>query len=227
MIPLRDATPSRTPPVTTGALIVLNLAAFWLELMQPPERLEAGLAAWGLVAARISLSAAAAHPARVLAPWVTHMFLHAGWIHVLGNLWFLWLFGDNVEDRMGHGRFLAFYLLCGFAAAGTQVALHPRALAPLIGASGAIAGVMGAYFWLYPRARVLTFVPFFIFFRLMELPAWFVLGWWFLLQFLVGTASLAGAGDGAGVAFWAHVGGFLAGLLLLRPFVRRRSVRSR
>ncbi len=151
---------------------------------------------------------------------VTSMFMHGGILHILGNMLFLWIFGDNVEDAMGPMRFLVFYLVCGLAAAGAQIAIDPSSSVPMLGASGAIAGVLAAYFMLFPRARVLTLIPLFFFLRLVAVPAVFFLGFWFLLQVISGAGSIGSSG---GVAFFAHIGGFVAGLLLVFPF-RRRSV---
>jgi membrane associated rhomboid family serine protease len=161
-------------------------------------------------------------PEFALVPIVTSMFLHAGWLHVIFNMWFLWVFGRNLEDALGHFPYLVFYLTCGVAAAFAQTASDPGSMIPTVGASGAIAGVMGGYFVLYPRARVLMLVPFFFVFFLW-LPAWVVLGYWFVLQFLsgVGTSLVATDAQSGGVAFWAHVGGFLAGVLLVRFFPSR------
>jgi membrane associated rhomboid family serine protease len=148
------------------------------------------------------------------------MFLHASWGHVIGNMWFLWIFGDNVEDYLGHFKYLVFYLLSGVAASFTHILLNPNSRIPSVGASGAIAGVLGAYFILYPRARVLTwFPPFFLFY----LPSWLMLGYWFLIQFLSGAAtSIAETSQTTGgVAFWAHVGGFIAGILFIKLFPER------
>ena len=150
--------------------------------------------------------------------WVTvftSMFLHGGLLHVAGNMLYLWIFGDNVEDRMGHGRFLVFYLLCGVAAALAQTITAPDSVVPMVGASGAIAGVMGAYFVLYPKSRIVTLIPLFFFFQVIEVPAILFLGIWFLMQFLSGVGSIvttAGGGPAGGVAFWAHVAGFVAGI---------------
>jgi membrane associated rhomboid family serine protease len=159
---------------------------------------------------------------QVVLPFFTSMFLHAGWLHVLGNMWFLFIFGDNVEDYLGHFKYLVFYLLSGLFAMATQVAIYPHSNVPTVGASGAIAGVLGAYFLLYPRARVLTW--FFVF--VLWVPAWIILGYWFALQFLSGTAALsmahAAGGDVGGVAVWAHVGGFVAGLVMVKMFGERR-----
>jgi membrane associated rhomboid family serine protease len=149
---------------------------------------------------------------------LTSMFMHGGWFHILGNMWFLWVFGDNVEDAMGPVRYVIFYLLCGLAAAAAQVATDPASAVPMVGASGAIGGVMGGYARLYPRARIQTLLPLGFYFTTIAVPAYFMLGYWFLLQILGGVPALAGAGGG--VAFWAHVGGFLAGVILVGAFRR-------
>src|SRR3954462_13724622 len=165
MIPLRDVIPSRTTPYITVTIIALNAVAWLYELSLPHESLNVFLTAFGVV------------PAYFSAPTlITSMFLHGSWSHVLGNMWYLWIFGDNVEDRVGHGRFILFYLLCGIAAALGQILIDPQSTLPTIGASGAIAGVMGAYFVLYPRSRVLTLIPLIIFMDIVELPAVFLLG---------------------------------------------------
>jgi membrane associated rhomboid family serine protease len=144
---------------------------------------------------------------------LTSMFLHGGWLHILGNMLYLWIFGDNVEDRLGHVRFAAFYLFCGAAAALAHVYINPGSKVPTIGASGAIAGVMGAYFVLYPRSRVLALIPLFIIWEIVEVPAIFFLGLWFLMQFFAGVGSISDSPDSGGVAFWAHIAGFAAGSL--------------
>lgn len=201
MLPLRDVIPSRTTPVVTVSLIVLNAVAWLFELSMPREELTAFLQAWGVVPA-----------AFVPVTLVSSMFLHGGWSHVIGNMWWLWIFGDNVEDRLGHGRFIVFYLLCGFVAAFGQMVLNPTSLVPMIGASGAIAGVMGAYFVLYPQSRVLTLIPLIIFWDVIELPAIFLLGFWFVMQlFSAGAIAVTANTGGGGVAFMAHVAGFVAG----------------
>jgi membrane associated rhomboid family serine protease len=201
MIPLRDVIPSRTFPFVTIAIIVLNALAWMLELSFEPRGLELFLFRYGVVPADFHVPTL-----------VTSMFLHGGWSHILGNMWYLWIFGDNVEDRCGHGRFIVFYLLCGIAAALGQVVMNPTSMLPTIGASGAIAGVMGAYFILYPQSRVLTLVPIF-WFEIIEVPATVLLGFWFLMQ-LVNAGALAAttSGTGGGVAFAAHVAGFLVGM---------------
>jgi membrane associated rhomboid family serine protease len=199
MIPLRDIVPSRTTPIVTISLIVANVLVFLYELTLGRAVNDFTLY-FGLVPAAFS--------------WVavfTSMFLHGGLFHVAGNMLYLWIFGDNVEDRMGHGRFLVFYLLCGTAAALAQTITAPDSVVPMVGASGAIAGVMGAYFVLYPKSRIVTLVPLFFFFQIIEVPAIFFLGIWFVMQFLSGVGSIGNAATG-GVAFWAHVAGFLAGL---------------
>src|SRR5260221_8447963 len=201
MIPLRDVIPSRTTPYITVTIIVLNAVAWFFELTLPPDVLPVFLQVYGVVPARF-------HAATL----VTSMFLHGSWMHVIGNMWYLWIFGDNVEDRVGHGRFVLFYLLCGIAAALGQVAVDPHSTLPTIGASGAIAGVMGAYFVLYPHSRVLTLIPW-IFLQIVELPAIVLLGFWFVMQlFSAGTIAMTTSSNGGGVAFAAHVVGFLVGM---------------
>ena len=201
MIPLRDVIPSRTTPYITITIIALNALAWLFELSLPHETLTVFLTQFGVVPA---------HPAP--ATLITSMFLHGSWSHVLGNMWYLWIFGDNVEDRVGHGRFVLFYLLCGIAASVGQIAVDPASTLPTIGASGAIAGVMGAYFVLYPHSRVLTLIPWF-FLYVVELPAIVLLGFWFVMQlFSAGTIAMTASTQGGGVAFAAHVAGFLVGM---------------
>jgi membrane associated rhomboid family serine protease len=201
VIPLRDVIPSRTTPYITITIIALNAIAWLYELSLPHEALNDFLTVFGVVPAYFSMPTL-----------VTSMFLHGSWSHVLGNMWYLWIFGDNVEDRVGHGRFILFYLLCGFAAALGQVAADPHSTLPTIGASGAIAGVMGAYFVLYPHSRVLTLIPW-IFLQIVELPATVLLGFWFVMQlFSAGTIAMTTTSQGGGVAFAAHVVGFVAGV---------------
>jgi membrane associated rhomboid family serine protease len=202
MIPLRDIIPSRTTPVVTIALITVNVLVFLYELSLG-SAVDAFTLYWGLVPAAFS--------------WVavfTSMFLHGGFLHVAGNMLYLWIFGDNVEDRMGHGRFLLFYVLCGVAAALAQTITAPDSVIPMVGASGAIAGVMGAYFVLYPKSRIVTLIPIIFFFQVIEVPAILFLGVWFLMQFVSGLGSIVNvaAGSTGGIAFWAHVAGFLAGI---------------
>ena len=200
MIPLRDVIPSRTVPFLTVTIIILNALAWFYELGLPREDLPVFLQQFGVV------------PAYFAPPTlISSMFLHGSWSHVLGNMWYLWIFGDNVEDRVGHGRFIVFYLLCGIAAALGQIAVDPSSTLPTIGASGAIAGVMGGYFVLYPHSRVLTLIPW-IFLQIVELPAIVLLGFWFVMQlFSAGTIAMTTSSHGGGVAFAAHVVGFVVG----------------
>src|ERR1700730_15146421 len=201
MIPLRDVIPSRTTPYITVTIIILNVLAWLFELALPPDVRTLFLQVYGVVPADFHATTL-----------ITSMFLHGGWMHVLGNMWYLWIFGDNVEDRLGHGRFILFYLLCGVIAALGQIAIDPESTLPTIGASGAIAGMMGAYFVLYPRSRVLTLIPLVIFWEVIELPAIVLLGFWFLMQlFSAGAIAVTASTGGGGVAFMAHVAGFLCG----------------
>ena len=200
MFPLADVIPSRTTPVVTVSLIAINALAFLFQLTLSDYELQQFVQQYGVVPAYFS--------------WVsviTSMFLHGGWLHFLGNMLYLWIFGDNVEDRMGHGWYLIFYLLCGTAAAVGQAITQPYSLIPMIGASGAIAGVMGAYFVLFPHSRVLTIVFILLFVDIIEIPAIFFLGIWFLMQFFSGVGSLDSGSASGGVAFWAHVVGFATG----------------
>jgi membrane associated rhomboid family serine protease len=210
VIPLRDVIPSRTVPFVTVSIIVLNAAAWILEISMTPRELTQFLKVYGVVPAAFD-------PITLL----TSMFLHGGWSHVIGNMWYLWIFGDNVEDSFGHGRFIVFYLLCGMTAALGQIIMEPTSLLPTIGASGAIAGVMGAYFVLYPRSRVLTLIPIFLF-DIVELPAIFLLGFWFLMQLVnAGAVAVTAGTGGGGVAFAAHVAGFLVGVVGVFVFRKR------
>jgi membrane associated rhomboid family serine protease len=200
MFPLSDVIPSRTTPFVTVGLIILNALVFLFEVTLSERQLQLFSLTYGVVPAEFTWSSV-----------FTSMFLHGGWLHFLGNMLYLWIFGDNVEDRLGHARYLLFYLFCGAAAALGQTAIQPYSTVPMIGASGAIAGVMGAYFVLFPHSRVLTAVFIFFFLDLIEIPAIFFLGIWFLMQFFSGVGSLgADAGQG-GVAFWAHIAGFFVG----------------
>jgi membrane associated rhomboid family serine protease len=212
MIPLRDVIPSRTLPVVTVALIVVNVLAFLYEASLSDRALDVLVATRGMVPARFA--------------WIdvlTSMFLHGGWLHLLGNLMSLWIFGDNVEDRLGHGRYLGFYLFCGALGALAHVWADPLSPVPTIGASGAIAGVMGGYFVLYPRSRVITLLPIFLFIQIVEVPAVVFLGLWFLLQLVSGVGSQLAATPGqaaGGIAFWAHIGGFIVGAALVKLLAR-------
>jgi membrane associated rhomboid family serine protease len=214
MIPLSDVIPSRTRPVVTVGLIVVNALVFLYQLMLPEPALRLFVANYALIPAWFSVPAL-----------FTSQFLHGGWMHVLSNMLYLWIFGDNVEDRLGHVPFLIFYLGAGAAAALLQTLFDPFSSVPMLGASGAIAGVMGAYFVLYPQSRVLTLIFLFIFVDIVEIPAIFFLGIWFLTQLLSGVGSLGVSNAvGGGVAFWAHIGGFVVGLLI-GLVLRRRGPR--
>ncbi|MBD3764997.1 MAG: rhomboid family intramembrane serine protease [Rhodobacterales bacterium] len=209
MFPIRDHNPSGRTPYVTWALIAANVAVFltyWLGL--PDDRaLEWFFLRWGLIPARLMQG-----DGRETV--LTSMFLHGGWAHLGGNMLFLFIFGDNLEDRMGHGRFLRFYLASGLAAAALQVAADPGSPIPMVGASGAIAGVMGGYLLLFPRARVDVLIIIVIFFRILPVPAWILLGLWFAMQVLGGFATPS---DMGGVAYWAHAGGFVGGVALGVP----------
>ncbi|HYQ87615.1 MAG TPA: rhomboid family intramembrane serine protease [Bacteroidota bacterium] len=221
MIPLRDTVPSNTIPVVNYLLIGLNGAVFLFELSLG-RHLDAFILHYGLVPARfLDLLHSEGLHFSAFVPVFTSMFLHGGWLHLLGNMLFLYIFGDNVEDRFGHFRYLVFYLIAGVAAAATQVHFNPDSEMPMVGASGAIAGVLGAYVFLFPTARVVTLIPIFFFFQIVELPAYLFLGIWFFLQIVSGLLSLGIGGDAGGVAWWAHVGGFAAGAALF-PFLRKR-----
>jgi membrane associated rhomboid family serine protease len=216
MIPLRSTERVYSAAKVTGALIAVNVVVFLYQLTLPAYAMNQFVETWGLVPDRLHLTSL-----------FTSMFLHGGWAHILGNMLFLWVFGRNVEDLIGSGRFLAFYLVCGLAAALTQIITNFYSPVPTIGASGAIAGVMGAYLIKFPRARIVTLIPIFFFFTTMEIPAALLLLFWFGMQFLSGIGSLTETDySGGGVAFFAHIGGFVAGMLLIRLFPERRRWRT-
>ena len=219
MIPLRDENPSSTTPVVTRVLIALNIAAFLYELSMG-SYLGYFVRGWGLIPERISLALSGAEPVPgALLTVFTSMFLHGGWIHLVGNMWYLHIFGDNIEDRLGHLRFLGFYLAAGAVSAALHMLANPGSPIPTVGASGAIAGVLGAYAYAFPRARVITLVPIFILLQVMALPALVVLGLWFVVQIFSGSLAL-GTGATGGVAWWAHIGGFAFGVLFMALFGR-------
>jgi membrane associated rhomboid family serine protease len=234
VIPLKDDVPSRSVPFITIVLIALNVAAYVYQL-------SLGLSAGGGRAAEAFIFEFGATPCRLTStcdrgdfpsPYVTvftSMFLHGGLLHVGGNMLYLWIFGDNIEDALGHGRFLVFYLLAGVAAAVAQTVTSPTSTIPMIGASGAVSGVLGAYLLLFPYATILTLVTFGFFIRTVHIPAVIVLGFWIVLQLLNGwltvSASAMGRGETGGVAWFAHIGGFLAGMVLLFLMRPRQSVR--
>ncbi|HSU87341.1 MAG TPA: rhomboid family intramembrane serine protease [Terriglobia bacterium] len=222
MIPFRDNIPSRSFPLITILIIVTNVLVFFYELSLG-RGLERLIMHYGVVPANVLAWPQSNLPlAAVALPFFTSMFLHGGWLHLIGNMWYLWIFGDNIEDRLGHFSYLIFYLLCGLGAGIVHTILNAGTEIPSVGASGAIAGVLGAYVVSYPFARVLTLIPIFVFLQVIEIPALLVLGFWFVMQFLSGTASLAVAGGNAGgVAWWAHVGGFVIGMILVGLFPRK------
>ena len=237
MIPYRDDNQTLRTPYVTFVVIGLNIAA-WL-LVQgagTSYALMSSICNFGLIAGELTgkLTPGTGYPmaeglACVIDPGpqpfhlMTSMFLHGSWMHLIGNMWFLWIFGNNVEDAMGRLRFIIFYLVCGLAAAGAQIAVTPASPVPMVGASGAISGMMGAYLILYPRVRLFAFVPLGFFMTSMALPAWTMLIYWMLLQTLSGIADIGRSGGG-GVAFWAHIGGFVAGVALIKLFANPKLV---
>lgn len=245
MIPLSDENPTLRTPVVTFALIAATLLA-WVFVQGAgldPYALVGSVCNYGLVPGEITGRAPLgqavpitdalacvvdADPINVVTP-LTSMFLHSGWAHILGNLWFLWVFGNNVEDSMGRIRFGVFYVLCGLVAAGAQIAVHPASPVPMVGASGAISGVLGAYLVLYPRVRVNVLFPLGFFWPVIQVPAYAMLLWWIGVQVLSGLPQLVAVDSqvSTGVAFFAHIGGFVAGLLLVKPFENRRRVARR
>lgn len=231
MIPYRDENETQRPAIVTGTLIGLNIFS-WLFIQGAGTDfpLAKSVCELGLIPAELTASVpvgtpfpmgpglvCTTDPGRQLSHLLTHMFLHGSWMHLIGNMWFLWLFGNNVEDSMGRLRFIAFYFLTGLAAAFGQIITAPDSVIPMVGASGAISGVMGGYLILYPRVRVYALVPVFVFLTSVALPAWMMLGYWFLIQLVSGLLADSNVG---GVAFWAHVGGFVAGVALVKFFAR-------
>ena len=218
MIPIRDTAPSRNYPIITMTLIGVNVVVYLLEMAQGPD-LDRFLHLYGLVPARYTVDRIAAYytlPQQLFA-FLSFMFLHGGFWHLLGNMWSLYIFGDNVEDHLGPIRYLAFYLLCGLASGFSHMLLNLHSTVATIGASGAIAGVMGAYFLLHPKAKILTLIPILFIPWFIEIPAFIFLGFWFVLQFINAAGSQAGSG---GVAWWAHIGGFVAGMVFLKAAAR-------
>lgn len=217
MIPLRDSNPSHRRPWVTLLLIGANLLVFVYELSVGEAGRERLLFTLGVVPARVTAfpSSPDINAGDALLPLLSSMFLHGGWVHLIGNLWFLWIFGDNLEDRLGPLRYLIFYLLSGLGAGLVHILFNLGSTIPSIGASGAVAGVLGGYLVLFPRARVLTLIPAFFLFT-VELPAFVILLYWLVVQFFSGTAALAGGGSAGGVAWWAHVGGFVVGMGLVK-----------
>jgi membrane associated rhomboid family serine protease len=228
MIPIRTTVPTRYPPFITWALIAVNCAVFFVQLGLTPLELEEFLLRFALIPARYSQPFAYGDPYITLGdfvPFITMMFLHGGWLHLILNMWMLWLFGPAIEDRLGHGRFLLFYLGCGIAASLAQTASDPYSAVPSVGASGAIAGILGCTMSLFPISRVIVVVPILFLPLFFEVRAVVFIGIWFLFQIIQGTAALLQPSEG-GIAWWAHVGGFLAGLLI-GPLLHRPERRYR
>ncbi|HEY6951001.1 MAG TPA: rhomboid family intramembrane serine protease [Bacteroidota bacterium] len=223
MIPLRDKNPTRLVPYVNVSFIIINVLVFAYELTQGGS-IDDLIRRFAVIPANITLSFGGHHLSiTALRSLFTSMFFHAGWLHLGGNMLYLWVFGDNVEDKLGHARYVIFYLLCGIVSSALYVYVDPHSQVPTIGASGAISGVLGAYILLFPKARVLTVIPIFIFLQFVELPAILVLGLWFVLQLFSGLASLGQqTAEGGGVAWWAHIGGFAAGLVLIFPMRKFR-----
>ena len=221
MFPLRDNVDSQTLPIVTWAIIALNVFVFLIEVAVGPQNIESFLQTYGLIPADFISHFQLSNAMHIF----SSMFLHAGWGHLLGNMWFLFIFGDNVEDRMGHFRYLLFYILSGIAAACGQMFVSPNSHIAMIGASGAISGILGAYLLFFPSARVLSLVPMGTYSRTVEVPAVFFLGLWFMMQLFTGLVPLASgiSQDNGGVAFWAHVGGFVFGIITAKIFDRGES----
>ncbi len=222
MIPLSDSNPTRRVPFVNWLLIAANVLIFLYEINLPARQLDRLFLSYGVIPNNI-LSAAGQPADAALSVWTTlftSQFLHAGWAHIIGNMLFLWVFGDNIEDTLGHFVYLAFYLASGALAGLTQVFVQGASGIPAIGASGAIAGVLGGYLLLFPSARIRILIPLFFYFTTMQLPALIVIGWWFIQQFFYGVGALTAVAQG-GIAFWAHIGGFVAGLVLILPFIGR------
>lgn len=220
MFPLKDNIQARTFPVVNIGLIVINIV-FFIYQMSYGHRADQLILAFGFIPDRFFAQQAEGWlTISGYLPVFSSMFLHANLIHLISNMWMLWIFGDNVEDCMGHGRYLLFFLLCGVASVAAQAIANPQSAIPMIGASGAISGVLGAYFLTYPHAKILTLLPIFILIYLIELPAYFFLGFWFIMQFVQGSLYSLNSDQivGGGVAWWAHVGGFAAGVVLLQVF---------
>ena len=217
MIPLRDTQPSSSTPIVTVVIISLNILVFLFQVSLGDYERNYFIATYGIVPDRLHYSSI-----------LTSMFLHGGWMHLIGNMWFLWIYGDNVEDVLGHGKFALFYLLCGIAAGLVHVLMNADSRVPTVGASGAIAGVMGAYLVKFPHSKIVTLVPIFVFFTTVEIPAIFMLIYWFAIQIFSGVGSVGYSNVGkGGVAWFAHIGGFLAGMFLIYLLGSKERFRNR
>jgi membrane associated rhomboid family serine protease len=221
MIPLRDTTKSPGFPFVNVTLIVLCVLVFLFEASLG-QNMIIFIYEFGLVPANVISTTSGAGFYDRIYPFFSSMFIHGGWLHLIGNMLFLYIFGDNVEGRMGHFRYLLFFIVCGFAAAGFQFITNIHSDIPMVGASGAISGILGAYITLFPRSRILTLVPIFFFIQLIHIPAAVFIFIWFIIQFLSGLGTLNVPKETGGVAFWAHIGGFVAGLILARFFVKKQ-----
>jgi len=221
MIPIRDNNPTYSKPFVMYGIILLNVYVFYREVVISDPMLQRIIFDFGLVPAEL-VQGVTQNPLHlgIYIPLITNLFLHGGWLHIIGNMWYLKIFGDNIEDRIGHGQFLLFYILCGIVANVAQVIIDPASQTPTIGASGAISGVLGAYVLCFPWAKVSTLVPIFFFLTIIDIPALLFIGFWFYLQLLSGTAALTTAGSN--VAWWAHIGGFVAGMILVVLFPKRQ-----
>jgi len=228
VIPLKDDIPSETFPFVNYGIIGLNFIIFFYEISLGAGALSKFIYNFGFVPYKFTyiLKCSTCPLSDALLPPLSSMFIHGGWFHILGNMLFLYIFGDNIEDALGHLKYFIFYLLSGLAAAILQYLIHPFSKAPMIGASGAIAGVLGAYFILYPRARVFTLVFLFIFVDIIPIPAFLYIIFWFLIQVFSGSASLVLKGAG-GVAWWAHIGGFIGGIFMVFIFKKKRKLKNR
>lgn len=224
MIPIRDRNPSGIFPYITIGVICLNVAVFLFQLSLG-QRIDAFLFQFGVIPVRVIhyTDIPDINIMDAYFPFFSYMFLHGGFIHLIGNMWYLWIFGDNIEDMLGRPKFIVFYLLCGIGAAIIHVYFNSRSGIPCIGASGAVAGVLGAYMVSFPKAKVLVVIPLFIIWQIVELPAIVVLGFWFLIQFFSGAAAITTV-EGGGVAWWAHIGGFIIGVTLIKIFPKARPV---
>lgn len=222
MIPIRDRNPSGTVPVVTASIILTNVLVFFIQLSLG-DQLELFLFHFGIVPMKIVYSSEIPDSTFIntYLPFLSYMFLHGGFVHLIGNMWYLWIFGNNIEDQLGHIRFVLFYFICGIGAAIVHVYSNSQSAIPCIGASGAIAGVLGAYMITFPRARILVILPLFVIWEFIELPAIVVLGFWFLIQFFSGTAAISSA-QGGGVAWWAHIGGFVLGMIFIKLLPKSR-----
>lgn len=220
MLPIRDTVQSKTLPIVTIGLIVVNSIVFFFQLSLG-HHLDGFVGTFGLIPVRFIHMMEKGNYIAGLMPLFTCMFLHGGWFHIIGNMWYLWIFGDNVEDRVGHAKYFIFYVLCGLLSGLTHTLMNPNSGIPTVGASGAIAGVMGAYIILYPRAKIWTLIPILFFVQFFEIPAFIFLGFWVLMQLLIGAFSSNMGPLSGGVAWWAHIGGFATGAILIFVFKKR------